>query len=115
MSDPQITETPLVVTSIDAPDPNPPTPEPQSVRADTAYLILKFLDEGDNDGKMPTLTVAAYTVYAKTPEAAVRVHAETIAPKDLGEGVRLVAISSKFWKPIPVKTKTETTLVIGDS
>ena len=115
---PAETVTPLAVTSVDNPDPNPPAPEPvaepQSVRADTAYIVLALGDDPDIAGAV--WKVVATQLLAKSTGAACQQYAETIPDSLLpADGLVLIAIPARSWKPVRIKPQTVTTLIVEDA
>lgn len=119
MSDPLIThitegepeDIPLTVTSGPAQPIEPPKPE----REPTGYVMLAAtVLLGPGDEKAEAWKVHGDTILAKSADAAVRIAAAGLSEQELKAGQTLVAVPARSWKPVPVKTKTETTLVIGD-
>lgn len=84
-------------------------------RPDTSYLILSLRRDA-TPGTEPFFVIASDGVTARSAEAAVKVYADTI-PSELWneDGETLVAIPSRSWKPMKVRPKVETTLVIKDA
>lgn len=98
-------------TKTDGVTPEPIAPEP--VQADpapakddaTTYMVLANVD-GNWD-------LVGQNITGRSAEAAIRIYAEKAKP-DAENGLTLVAIPARSWKPVTVTTKTTTTLVLGE-
>lgn len=97
------------MTTVDPQTPVPP--EPQSLKADTTYVILERTKPVD-----PTIAGESWQkvgqVSGRTAEAAIKKHAEGVA--STGAAVFL-AIPDRSWRPVKVTPKVATTLVIEEA
>lgn len=87
-------------------------PEPQSVKADTAYLIFaKDEPIATPDGPKPRWLEVG-KVMAKSADAAVKKHAEANRPPE-GKKATFVAVAAARWAPVVVSEVVRRELVIG--
>lgn len=95
-----------------APEPDAPAETataPQSVKADPTLYVLLALD--------PTglWKVVGQSITARSAEVAVRGYAEKAPQTATENGLTLVAVPERSWKPVTIKTKVTTSLVIEDA
>ena len=87
-------------------------PEPQSVKADTSYLIFAKEEPFTTpDGPKPRWLEVG-KVLAKSAEAAVKKHAESNRPPE-GKKATFVAVAAARWTPVVVSEVVKRELVIG--
>lgn len=93
----------------------PITPEPDSRRAETTYVILsQTLVEGQTKNEL-VWRIEASALLARTADAAVKAYVATLAADDVDDKGRVfVAVPTRSWKPVTVKPQTVTTLVIEE-
>jgi hypothetical protein len=72
------------------------------VPADTTYIVLKRLRELDTDDPNPVWAILSAHIDASNAEAAIRKVAN-------GDGT-YVAVPARSWKPVQVRTETQTVI-----
>lgn len=77
-------------------------PEPQSVNVDTSYVVLYTTELDPKWGEYKRVT-------ARSAEAAIK---SAIGEKIPDGAVQFVAVPERSWKPVKVRAKIETTLVL---
>lgn len=88
----------------------PPT-TPQSLKADTEYVVLRLHDAPGSEGRWDR--VGPDVVSARDSAQAIR---EVVAKLgDNNDGATFVAVPARSWKPVKVTTKVETTLVLEEA
>lgn len=73
----------------------------------TPYNVLSF-DKASNGWKL-----VGDNLHARSAEAAIRVYAEK-AGSAIGEGLTLVAVPARSWRPVKVTAKVQTTLELSE-
>lgn len=73
----------------------------------TLYHVLIW--HGPDDTGASTLELVAGNVQAHSADAAIRHHAETLTDTP-ADGIVLIAVPSRSWKPIRVKAARQVTL-----
>lgn len=106
--DPQDAAAPDVPPATVEPDAAPAetATSPQSVKADTTYVVLVLNKEPAGD-----VWVESGSQAARDAKTAIRQYVDGLTEKD----GTFVAVPTSSWKPVAVTTKTTTTLVIGDA
>lgn len=101
--------------------PRPAVVPEKASREDTTYVVLALTPEAiaDDIGAIahPEFwTVEDESVEARSAAAAVKAVADEVADWSVyPDGLTLVAVPSRSWKPVKVKPQTVTTLVIEDA